>query len=227
MAWPPFVTWAEGLSTETVGEDLFSAKNRTKFEWRRFFLVGLHLILGRKRTWFGAEKFSFWSSLLSNFLPPPPPPLFQNPAYATGLTPTILVTLFKWIIGRKCPKFWWIKWLQKPSKLKNFLTQQLQFVSTYLKFHKFFKEFYPPPQKRTKEKGFLPSVCKIWLKKVIINKPQLLYITHKSKQIFIILPALRNWEQNVFMSYTVYSWTGRKLILRLLGQKLDFRITNC
>ena len=28
----PFVTWAEGLSTETVGEDLFLAKNRTKFE---------------------------------------------------------------------------------------------------------------------------------------------------------------------------------------------------
>ena len=30
---PPFVTWAEGLSTETVGEDLF---------------FGLHLILGQK-----------------------------------------------------------------------------------------------------------------------------------------------------------------------------------
>ena len=30
---PSFVTWAEGLSTETVGEDLFLAKNWTKFEW--------------------------------------------------------------------------------------------------------------------------------------------------------------------------------------------------
>ena len=29
---PLFVTWAEGLSTETVGEDLFLAKNRTNFE---------------------------------------------------------------------------------------------------------------------------------------------------------------------------------------------------
>ena len=28
----PFVTWAEGLSTETVGEDLFLAKKQTKFE---------------------------------------------------------------------------------------------------------------------------------------------------------------------------------------------------
>ena len=31
---PHFVTWAEGLSTEAVGEDLF---------------FGLHLILGRKK----------------------------------------------------------------------------------------------------------------------------------------------------------------------------------
>ena len=29
---PLFVSWAEGLSSETVGEDLFLAKNRTKFE---------------------------------------------------------------------------------------------------------------------------------------------------------------------------------------------------
>ena len=29
---PSFVTWAEDLSTETVGEDLFLAKNWTKFE---------------------------------------------------------------------------------------------------------------------------------------------------------------------------------------------------
>ena len=29
---PLYVTWAEGLSTETVGENFFLAKNRTKFE---------------------------------------------------------------------------------------------------------------------------------------------------------------------------------------------------
>ena len=29
---PPFVTCSEGLGTETVGEGLFLAKNRTKFE---------------------------------------------------------------------------------------------------------------------------------------------------------------------------------------------------
>ena len=34
-----FVTWADSLSTETVGEDLFLAKNRTKFEKTFFFLV--------------------------------------------------------------------------------------------------------------------------------------------------------------------------------------------
>ena len=39
----PFVTWAEGLSTETVGEDLF---------------FGLHLILGRKTDLvFGLQNF--------------------------------------------------------------------------------------------------------------------------------------------------------------------------
>ena len=48
VAWPPLsVTWAEGLSTETVGEDLFLAKNRTKFEWKPF-CFGYHLSLGRK-----------------------------------------------------------------------------------------------------------------------------------------------------------------------------------
>ena len=29
---PPFVTWADSLSAETVVEDPFLAKNRTKFE---------------------------------------------------------------------------------------------------------------------------------------------------------------------------------------------------
>ena len=44
-----------------------------------FFCFGLHLILAEKRTWFWAGKFSFWSSLILNFLDPP----FENPAYAT------------------------------------------------------------------------------------------------------------------------------------------------
>ena len=45
---PPFVTCADGLSTETMGEDLFLAKNLTKFERRPFFYFGLHLILDKK-----------------------------------------------------------------------------------------------------------------------------------------------------------------------------------
>ena len=61
---PPFGTWAEGLRTQTVREDrCFGPKNRTKFEWRPFFLVFI---------WFCAKKyglnlserrpFFFWSS---------------------------------------------------------------------------------------------------------------------------------------------------------------------
>ena len=56
---PLFVTWAEGLSTETVGEDLFLAKIRTKFEWRLFFF-GLHLILGQKPDWIWVKAFFFF-----------------------------------------------------------------------------------------------------------------------------------------------------------------------
>ena len=73
---PPSVTWAEGLSTETVGEDLFWPKTGLTLseDLFFFFFFGLHLISGRKRTWFWAGKFSFWSSLISNFLNFLPPP---------------------------------------------------------------------------------------------------------------------------------------------------------
>ena len=84
---PPFVTWAESLSAQTVGEDLcfwpspnFGPKTGLNLCEDLFFEGGLHLILGTKN---GLEKFSFPSSSFSkflNFLPPP----FENPAYATG-----------------------------------------------------------------------------------------------------------------------------------------------
>ena len=72
-----FVTWAEGLSTETVGENLFLAKNRTKFEWRPFFC--LHLILGRKTDLVLGRKIFILVFINLKFSGPP----FENPAYAT------------------------------------------------------------------------------------------------------------------------------------------------
>ena len=99
MAWPPFVTWAEGLSTETVSEDLFLAKNRTKFECNpTSFFFGLHLIVGQKIMLNLSEDFFFglhlslsrktdlvlgWNIFIlvfiilksSEFRVPPPPPL--------------------------------------------------------------------------------------------------------------------------------------------------------
>ena len=51
VACPPFVTWADSLSTETVGEDIFGAKNRTKFELKLFFLV-FTKFWAEKWTWF-------------------------------------------------------------------------------------------------------------------------------------------------------------------------------
>ena len=89
---PPFVTWAEGLSTETVGEDLFfwpspsfgpktglnlsedffwSSPNfepKTVLQLSEDLFFGLHLILGRKTDLVLAGKFSFWSLLFSYFL---------------------------------------------------------------------------------------------------------------------------------------------------------------
>ena len=80
----PFVTWADSLSTETVGEDLFLAKNQTKFEWRPFFFFfGLHLILGRKTDLLLGWKIFILVFINLKFSGPPPPP-FENPAYATS-----------------------------------------------------------------------------------------------------------------------------------------------
>ena len=106
----PFVTWAEGLSTKTVGEDLFFglhlfwAKNRTKFEWRPFsFLTedlffwyslnfgpnppffGLHLILGRKKDLVLKWKIFILFFIILNILKfSGPPPPFENPAYSSA-----------------------------------------------------------------------------------------------------------------------------------------------
>ena len=67
---PPFVTWAESLSTKTVGEDLF---------------FGLHLILGRKTDLVLGWKIFILVFIILNILKFSAPLLFANPAYATGL----------------------------------------------------------------------------------------------------------------------------------------------
>ena len=71
---PPLFTWAEDLSPETVGEDLFLAKNRTKFEYRPFFF-GLNLILGRKTDLVLGWKIFNLVFINLKFSAPPPPPL--------------------------------------------------------------------------------------------------------------------------------------------------------
>ena len=79
---PHFVTWADSLSTETVGEDIFGAKNRSKFELKLFFF-GLHQILGRKMDLVLGWKFFILVFINLKFSGPPPP--FENLAYATDL----------------------------------------------------------------------------------------------------------------------------------------------
>ena len=72
----PFVTWAEGLNTETVGEDLFFWTKTELNLSKDLFLFWSSPNFGfwsEKRTWFWVGKFSFWSSLISNFLPFPHP----------------------------------------------------------------------------------------------------------------------------------------------------------
>ena len=67
---PPFVTWAEGLSSKTVGEDLF-------FGLHRFFGRKTDLVLGWKILVlvFIILNILKFSALL---------PAFENPAYATA-----------------------------------------------------------------------------------------------------------------------------------------------
>ena len=45
---PPFLTWAEDLSTETMGEDLFFWPKTGLNLGEDLFFFGLHLILGKK-----------------------------------------------------------------------------------------------------------------------------------------------------------------------------------
>ena len=76
----PFVTWAEGLSTETVGKDLFWPKTGLNLSEDLFY--GLHLILGRKTDLVLGWKIFVLVSINLKFSAPPLPP-FENSAYAT------------------------------------------------------------------------------------------------------------------------------------------------
>ena len=80
---PPFVAWAEGLSTEAVGENLFLAKTGLNLsEDLFFFFFGLHLISGRKTDLVLGWKILILVFINLKFFGPSPP--FENPAYATG-----------------------------------------------------------------------------------------------------------------------------------------------
>ena len=85
---PPFVSWAEALSTQRVGEDLcfWPAPNfgqKIGLNLREDLFFGFQLILDRKIALILGEKIFILIFVLfkfSEFLPPP----FQNSAYATG-----------------------------------------------------------------------------------------------------------------------------------------------
>ena len=80
---PLFVTWAEGLSTETVGEDLFWPKIVKNLSEDLFFWSSSNF--GKKNgLGFGLENFHSGLHQSQIFWPPPPP--FEKPAYATGGT---------------------------------------------------------------------------------------------------------------------------------------------
>ena len=78
---PPFVTWAEGLSTKRWAKTFFWPK--TGLNWSEDF--GLHIILSRK-----TDLVLGWKIFILVFINlkfsafPGPPPTFENPAYATG-----------------------------------------------------------------------------------------------------------------------------------------------
>ena len=76
----PFATWAEGLSTQTVGEDLcfWSASNfgpKTGLNLSEDFLFGLQLILDRKTGLILGGKFFI---LIFVILKSSTPPLFSK-----------------------------------------------------------------------------------------------------------------------------------------------------
>ena len=75
VAWPPFfVTWAEGLSTETVGEDFVLAKNRSE----DFFFWSSPNFGQKNGLGFGLKNFHSGLNQSQIFCPS-----FENPAYAT------------------------------------------------------------------------------------------------------------------------------------------------
>ena len=70
---PPFVTWAEGLSTQTVGEDLclWPAPNfgpKTGFNLSEDLFFYLHLILGKKNGLNLSEDLFFYFFIFGNHL---------------------------------------------------------------------------------------------------------------------------------------------------------------
>ena len=79
---PPFVTWAEDLSTQTVGEDLcfwpfpnFGPKTGLNLSQDLFFF-GLHLILDRKTGLILGGKIFILIFVILKFSEFPAPPLF-------------------------------------------------------------------------------------------------------------------------------------------------------
>ena len=71
---PHFVTWAEGLSTEAVGEDFFFGRHLIlgrKNLGKDFFFFGLHLILGRKTDLVLGWKIFILVFIILKFLAPP------------------------------------------------------------------------------------------------------------------------------------------------------------
>ena len=92
MTWPPFVTWAEGLSTKTVGEDLFfglhpnfGPKTGLNFEWRPFFFFWSSPNIGQEN-WLGFELKNFHSGLHYSqiFWISCPPPLLLTCVYISS-----------------------------------------------------------------------------------------------------------------------------------------------
>ena len=94
----PFVSWAEGLSTEiglNLSEDLFFWSSPSFGQKiglnlsEDLFLFGLQLILDRKIGLILGDTIFILNFVLLKFSEFPAPPSFQNPAYATAGTCSI------------------------------------------------------------------------------------------------------------------------------------------
>ena len=75
----PFVTWAEGLRTQTVGEDLFfwSSPNfgrKTRLNLSEDLFFGLHLTFDRKNGLIVGVKVFILDFLILRFSESPGPP---------------------------------------------------------------------------------------------------------------------------------------------------------